>query len=114
MLFNKPLHNHRQLVGQWLCGSVGRVVASYTRGLWFRSSYRQRRKENETWDDFHDREVMSVNPVTGYLIYWLNIHIYFFKKLCCLKRPKIDEKEAEDGPYLWKPKLELKKSEKCI
>ena len=29
-------------LGQWLCGSVGRAVASDTRGLQFKSSHRQK------------------------------------------------------------------------
>ena len=34
--------NIRIIVGQWLCGSVGRAVASNTRGLRFESSHLQK------------------------------------------------------------------------
>ena len=40
MLFSFCYHNKNTL-GQWLCGSVGRAVASDDRGLRFDSSHRQ-------------------------------------------------------------------------
>ena len=36
-----PLWPTNKFCGQWLCGSVGRAVASNTRGPWFESSHWQ-------------------------------------------------------------------------
>ena len=52
------------------------------------------------WEETHIPKVVGSNPST---VYWIDI---FFKYICCkncnvcLKRQKINEKEAEVGPFL--------------
>ena len=60
--------------GQWLCGSVGRVVASNTRGPRFESSHRQ-----------------------NLFIYWT----FVFCQLC-IEKTKIKKKMAGNGPFFGK------------
>ena len=62
--------------GQWLCGSVGRAVASNTRGPRFESSHRQK--------FIYIEHLFPVN--------------------CVLKRQKIKKKEAGNGPFFLKKK----------
>ena len=59
------------------CGSVGRAVASDTRGPRFESSHRQK---------------------------FINIEQLLYAVNCVLKRRKIKEKEAGNGPFLKKQK----------
>ena len=60
------------LDGQWLCGSVGRAVASDTRGLRFESSHRQK--------------------IIYILNIWLLSTVYW--------KDENKEKEAGNGPFL--------------
>ena len=63
-------NNKNIIEGQWLCGSVGRAVASYTRGLQFESSHRQK--------------IIILNICLLSTVYWKDENI---------------EKEAGNGPF---------------
>ena len=53
------------------------------------------------WEDTHVPKVVGSNPGT---VYWMDIfHIYLlWNCVVCLKRPKINQKEAGVGPFLKK------------
>ena len=59
--------------GQWLCGSVGRAVASDTRCPRFESSHRQKFIYNE--------------------------HLFIVNCQLCIEKTKIKKKEAGNGPF---------------
>ena len=56
-------------------------------------------EELELWEETLVPKVMGSNPGT---VYWMEIFSHIFVvKICnvCLKRPKINEKEAGVGPF---------------
>ena len=60
------------------------------------------------WVMTHVREVVGSNPSA---IYWMDIfHIDLLKNyIVCLKRPKINKKEAGVGPFLKECRTQLYK-----
>ena len=51
------------------------------------------------WEETHFPKVVSLNPCT---IYWMDIFSHLFAVMCVFEKTKINEKEAEVGPFLKK------------